>query len=191
MWVVFTPPAPPTNPPAQDETNIASSIDLGGEFALTDHTGTPVTEQDFLSKYALIYFGYTYCPDICPTELAKMTSALSLLPQEQQEMITPVFITIDPERDSPEALANYVSLFSPRLVGLTGTPEQVAQAAEGWRVYYARVEPEGSSEYLMDHSTFTYLMGPDGDLVDLFRLQDSVEEMAQRLQDITASYRLN
>ncbi len=142
-----------------------------GPFALTDHTGRAVTDQDYRGKLMLIAFGYTYCPDVCPTGLQAMSTTMDLL-GEQAEWVRPIFITIDPARDTPEALKEYVTAFHPKLIGLTGTPEQVAQAAEGYRVYYNKILPpkdeagdkneDEDDEYAMGHTTSIYLVGVEG-----------------------------
>lgn len=138
---------------------------VGGPFTLTDQDGRQVTEKTFLGKYMLVFFGFTFCPDICPTELQVMSAALDQLGPDGAA-IQPVFITIDPERDTPEVMKAYVSNFGPRMMGLTGTPEQIAAAAKAFRVYYAKVKNSNSAaDYVMDHSTIIYLMGPDGRFV--------------------------
>ena len=151
-------------------TGIAArgGVQVGGPFALVDHTGRPVTDATWRGRWMLVYFGYTYCPDVCPTELQTIAAALDAL-GKQAAQVAPIFITIDPERDTPGHLAEYVKLFDDRLVGLTGTPEQIAAVARAYRVYYAKVTPNDSAGYLMDHSSFLYLMGPDGTLRALFR----------------------
>jgi cytochrome oxidase Cu insertion factor (SCO1/SenC/PrrC family) len=151
---------------------------VGGPFTLTDQHGAVVTEQDFAGRYMLIYFGYTYCPDFCPMSLSNMTQALDLLPPEQAEQVVPILITIDPERDTVEQLAEYAPLFHPRLVALTGTPEETRQAAKAYRVYFSKAGNGDGSDYLMDHSTFIYLMGPDGKYVRHFSHTATPEEIA-------------
>jgi len=163
--------------PSAGGIQLAQGVVLGGPFTLTDHTGRTVTEADFAGRLLLVFFGFTYCPDVCPTELGTIAAALDLL-GEDAERVTPVLITIDPERDTPEALATYVALFHPRLVGLTGTAEQIAAVARSYRVYYAKVHPRDATDYLMDHSAFTYLVGPDGRVRSLFRPQTSPEAIA-------------
>ena len=138
---------------------------VGGPFALTDQNGKRVTEKDFLGKYMLVFFGYTYCPDVCPTELQVMMAALDALGPEA-DRVQPVFISIDPGRDTPEVIKAYVENFGSRLMGLTGTPDEVAAAAKAYRVYYAKAGNSSSAaDYLMDHSSIIYLMGPDGRFV--------------------------
>ena len=143
-------------------------MDIGGPFELVDQQGAPVTDKTFSGRYMLIYFGYGFCPDVCPTELANMAAALDAL-GSKSENIQPLFITVDPERDTPEFLADYVVNFHPRLIGLTGTPEQVKTAAKAYKVYYAKAGKPGEADYLMDHTSFVYLMGPDGRFLSLFR----------------------
>lgn len=161
---------------------------VGGPFTLTDQNGRKVSEKDFLGRYMLVFFGFTYCPDICPTELQVMTAALDAM-GPGAEKIQPVFITIDPERDTPEVMKAYVENFSPRLIGLTGTPEDIAAVAKAYRVYYAKAPNQASPEsYLMDHSSIIYLMGPDGGFVKHFAFTTDVSKLTSELQDaITAS----
>jgi protein SCO1/2 len=159
----------------------AAGLQLGGPFTLTDSTGHAVTEQDYRGKWMLVYFGYTFCPDVCPTELQTISAALDRL-GSQAANVVPIFITIDPERDTASAIGQYVKLFDDRLVGMTGTPTQIASVAREYRVYYAKVVPKGATSYLMDHSSFAYLMGPDGTFRALLRPGLSSDEMAAQLQ---------
>lgn len=161
----------------QVETTAAS---VGGPFALTDHTGKAVTDADYRGKFLLVYFGYTSCPDVCPTELSAMAGALDAL-GPKADRIQPLLVTIDPERDTVDHLAQYVPLFHPRLVGLTGTPEQIRAAARAYRVYYARAPGGAADSYMMDHSSFVYLMGPDGKFVSVFPAGTTPEKMAAEL----------
>lgn len=159
---------------------------IGGPFSLVDHTGKRVSEKDFAGKYMLIFFGYTFCPDFCPGELQVISAALDRLGPDA-ERITPVFVTIDPERDTVAVMKDYVSNFHPRMVGLTGTPEEIAAMAKAWRVYYGRPKgEEGKTDYLMDHSTFTYLMGPDGKFIKHFPYSTDAAALADGLKDATA-----
>jgi protein SCO1/2 len=162
---------------AMGGVSLPQGLALGGPFTLVDQAGRTVTERDYSGQWMLVYFGYSYCPDVCPTELGVMTTALDQLgPQGAQ--VVPVFITVDPQRDTPEHLADYVSRFHPRLQGLTGTPEQVAEAARRYRVYFAKVQRPEMTDYLMDHSSFVYLVGPDGRVRSLFRPDTAPEAMA-------------
>jgi len=151
---------------------------IGGPFTLTNHEGKRVTEQDFQGKYALVVFGYTFCPDICPAELQTMANAMDEL-GPQAEQVTPILITIDPERDTVEQLAGYVKNFHARFVGLTGSPEDVKKAARAYRVFYAKAEDKASAtDYLMDHSAFIYLMDRQGEYVTHFAYGTAPEKMA-------------
>lgn len=154
---------------------------IGGSFTLTDQDGRTVTDQDFRGRYTLVYFGYTYCPDICPTSLSSMATALEQLPADVEKKITPVFITVDPQRDTAEVLKSYVGNFHPRMVGLTGTEEQVRDAARKYRVYYAKADQGPNAAYLMDHSSILYLMGPDGAFLTHFSHTTPPEEMARTI----------
>jgi protein SCO1/2 len=154
---------------------------LGGPFSLVDHTGRAVTEADFAGRFLLVYFGFTYCPDVCPTELGTIAAALDAL-EDQGARVTPVLITVDPERDTPEALADYVSRFHPRMVGLTGTPQQIAAVARAYRVFYAKVNRPEMTQYLVDHSSFIYLVGPDARVRALFRPEMAPEAIAQAIR---------
>lgn len=135
---------------------------IGGPFTLTDHTGKRVTDKDFLGHNMLVFFGFTYCPDICPSGLAVIAAALNNLGSDADK-ITPILITIDPERDTPQKLGEYVKSFHPRLVGLTGSKEEIAAVIKAYRVYAKKVTDERDpASYTMDHSSIAYLMGPDG-----------------------------
>lgn len=154
---------------------------IGGPFTLVDQTGRRVTEKDFEGRFMLAYFGYTYCPDFCPLGLSTITEALELLDQEDAEEITPVFFSVDPARDTVEQLTDYVTHFHPRFQGLTGTEEEVAAAAKAYRIYYNIPEHEGD-DYPVDHSTFIYLMSPDGAYSTHFSHDATAEELAERLK---------
>jgi len=159
-------------------------VAIGGAFELVDHNGKTVTNEDLKGTYSLIYFGYTFCPDVCPTGLQTAVMALDMLPSKQANKVIPVFITVDPERDTPEVMGEYTKHFHEDLVGLTGSPQQVAQAAKVFRVYYKKVEEEGKAadDYLMDHSAFQYLMGPDGKYVTHFPHGITPEDMAKKMK---------
>ena len=159
---------------------------IGGPFTLVDHTGKTVTEADFRGRFLFIYFGFTYCPDACPTALTAMAEALDII-GPAADRIVPVFISVDPERDTPEQMAMYVRHFHPALVGLTGSADQVAAAAKAYRVYYAKATEEGSDEgeYTMDHTSIVYLMGPDGKFRTHFSGHaTSPETMAKGILDV-------
>ncbi|MGI9383004.1 MAG: SCO family protein [Methyloligellaceae bacterium] len=151
---------------------------VGGPFALTDHTGKRVTEKDFRGRHMLVYFGFTYCPDVCPAELQVMTSALDAL-GDAGTQVTPVFITVDPERDTVKQLADYVKHFHKSLIGLTGTADEIRAAAKAYRVYFAKVKDESSSAgYTFDHSSIVFLMDPKGEYAAHFSTGTGPEKMA-------------
>lgn len=164
--------------PSAGGVQLPQGLNLGGPFSLVDQDGRTVTQADFGGRLLVAYFGFTFCPDVCPTELGAIAGAMDLLTPAQAERVTPVLFTIDPERDTPEALKAYVGNFHPRMVGLTGTPEQVAETARRYRVFYAKVTRPEMSEYLMDHSSFIYLIGPDGRVRSLLRPQTTPEDIA-------------
>jgi protein SCO1 len=151
---------------------------VGGSFTLEDGSGKQVTDRDLRGKYLLIYFGYTFCPDVCPTTLTETADALDRL-GPKADRLQPIFITVDPKRDTPAVVKQYAAAFSPRLIGLTGSPEQIAQVAKEYRVYYAehRTGP-GPGDYTMDHSSILYLMGPDGNFIAPIRADETGAEMA-------------
>jgi cytochrome oxidase Cu insertion factor (SCO1/SenC/PrrC family) len=157
-----------------------TEVEIGGSYELIDHTGKTVTDRSFHGQYVLLYFGYGFCPDVCPTELANMATAMDIL-GPQADKVTPVFITVDPERDTPEFLNDYVKNFHPRMVGLTGSPEKIAAVAKSFKVYYAKSRKSAGDDYLMDHTSFVYLLGPDGKFLAIFRGQTDPKEMAKSI----------
>lgn len=171
-----------STPPVAALGVINPPIELGGPFKMVDHTGREVSEADFRGRPMLLYFGFTYCPDVCPTELGGMAAAVAELGDEG-DAVQPVFVTVDPERDTPEQMAGYVGLFHPRMVGLTGSADQVAAMARAWRIYYAKAQDPQASEYTMDHSGFVYLMGADGQLVSIFQPGTAPEVMARVMRE--------
>lgn len=160
---------------------------VGGPFTMTDQNGRQVTEKDFLGRYMLVFFGYTYCPDVCPTELQVMTAALDQLGPEADK-IQPVFVSVDPARDTPAVIKSYVENFGPRLMGLTGTADQVAAMAKAYRVFYAKSgDTASATDYLMDHSSIIYLMGPDGRFVKHMAYTTDVGKLAAELKEALAA----
>ncbi len=162
VWVKLS------DPPAYT-VSTSGEADIRSEFSLTDHTGRQVTASDYSGQWQLVVFGFTYCPDICPTTLAYVGTMLDLLGPEV-ERVAPLFVSVDPERDSVEIMAEYVAAFHPRLIGLTGSPEQIAAAADEFKVYYEKLEDDSAPDgYLMAHTGYIYLMRPDGSFEAVFR----------------------
>jgi protein SCO1/2 len=151
---------------------------IGGPFQLTDQNGKPRSDADFRGRYTLVFFGYTNCPDVCPTTLQTLTDAMTDL-GPKADKVTPVFITVDPERDTAKALKDYAANFTPRLVMLTGSPADIAAVAKEYRVYYAKAG-EGPN-YAMDHTALIYLMGPDGTYVTHYAPQATADDIAKDL----------
>jgi cytochrome oxidase Cu insertion factor (SCO1/SenC/PrrC family) len=157
---------------------------IGGPFSLVDHTGKHRTDADFGGRLLLVYFGFTFCPDICPIELQAMSSAIDRL-GAAGEAVQPLFITVDPERDTPDHLAQYVPLFHPRLIGLTGDAAQIRKAAETYKVYYAKVAD--GADFTIDHSGFIYLVDRNGRYLGFFPPGTSAEKMAEVIRPHAAA----
>lgn len=164
----------------EDGTPVKSSgvvaKNFGGDFTLTNHLGEDVTQDDFKNTYRLVYFGFTYCPAICPTELQRIAKVLKEL-DEGGEAIQPIFITVDPERDTVKVMKDYIALFDAPFTGLTGTTAQIEAAKKGYKIYAQKVQTEEMSDYTMDHSSFIYFMGPDESLIRIFKTDDSIDDM--------------
>lgn len=176
-WRTFGP-----GPPSPTAIEVGQAL-VKTEFALTDHQGRKVSERDYLKKWQLVFFGFTFCPDICPTTLATVGQAMDMLGEEADSVI-PLFITVDPERDTPEVLAEYVSAFHLRMVGLTGSAEQIKSAAKAFRVYYAKSSQKDAPDgYLMGHSGLIYLMTPEGTYEAVFSHErDTPETIAAAIR---------
>jgi protein SCO1/2 len=157
---------------------------IGGPFTLTDHNGKRLTDQELRGKPTIIYFGYAYCPDVCPTSLLLMQTAVDQLGPQAAAKVNLVFITIDPERDTPASLKEYVGQFGPTMVGLTGTPEQIAAAAKAFRVYYQKVPGKDGAPYLMDHSSIFYVMDSNFRFVKHFTHQAKAEDIAVAIKPL-------
>ncbi len=155
---------------------------IGGEFTLTDHAGRRVRASDFRGRHVLLYFGYTHCTDICPAELQSMSLALDAL-GEQAARVKPVFITVDPERDTVEVLDAYRRHFHPDFAALTGSPAEISAAAKAYGVYFAKGEDDGEGNYPMDHSSIVFLLGPDGRYVRHFSANTPPETMAAAIRE--------
>jgi protein SCO1/2 len=158
---------------------------IGGPFSLTDQSGRPVTERDFAGRYRIMYFGFTHCPDVCPTDLAIIGQALRRLEKSdpaRAARVIPIFVSVDPERDTPAVLKDYVAAFHPRLVGLTGTPQQIAEMTKRYGVYYGK-EPAGpGGGYNVNHSRLAELIGPKGEPIALLPYEKGAEALAAELE---------
>jgi protein SCO1/2 len=150
--------------------------EIGGPFTLQNGDGQTVTDRDLRGHYLLIYFGYTSCPDVCPTTLTQIANALDALGAKGRD-VQPVFITVDPARDTPKVVHDYATAFSPRILGLTGTSGQIAKVAREYKVYYVAHTPADGKDYSVDHSSVVYLMGPDGRFIAPLRT-DSAPDLA-------------
>jgi protein SCO1/2 len=161
----------------------SSGVNIGGPFTLTDQSGATVTDKTYDGEYRLIYFGYTFCPDACPTELGIMAQAVEDMGPVGAK-VQPIFITIDPDRDTVQQLKTYVPLFDKRLVGLTGTPQQIAAVAKEYKVYYSKADQPGvdTKSYGMNHSSFVYLMDPKGKFLTVFSSDTDSDKMAAEIK---------
>ena len=168
-----------------DDVAGTAPVDIGGPFTLVDKDGRVWTEKDLLDRISVIFFGYTYCPDVCPTKLADIGLALDQLSPAELENVLPVFITVDPDRDTRELVGEYVSYFHPKMVGLTGSFDQTDAAAKAYRAYYKYVDRvAGNEDYLVDHSSITYVRGPDGRFTRHFSYGTGPDDMAAGLRAI-------
>jgi protein SCO1/2 len=159
---------------------VAGGGDLGGPFELVNSVGQTVTDTDVITEPSLIYFGYTFCPDVCPLDVARNAGAIDVL-AERGMSVTPVFISIDPARDTPEIVGEFADNMHPKMIGLTGSPEQVKAASMAYRTYYKAHEAEDEF-YLVDHSTFSYLVIPGEGFVDFFRRDVTPDQVADKIE---------
>ncbi|QJB70801.1 SCO family protein [Parasphingorhabdus halotolerans] len=158
---------------------------IGGSFILTNQDGGKTADSDFDGQYRLMYFGYTFCPDVCPVDLQRLMQGLRLAETADpalEQKIQPIFVTIDPERDQPEQIKQYVAAFHPRLMGLTGTAEEIADVAKKYLILYEKRQEDGASEYLMDHSRQAYLFGPEGEPIALLPYDGTPQEIADEIK---------
>lgn len=165
-------------------TDATLQNDLIGSFSLTDQNGVAVTDQSYAGQYRLVFFGFTSCPEVCPTGLKKLTAALDLLGKDG-EAIVPLFITIDPERDTPQVMKEYAALYSDRLIGLSGAREQTEAAEKSFKVYAAKREGGDVNDYMYDHSAFIYLQDPQSRLVGFFGSDDTAADIAAEVKRLT------
>ena len=161
---------------AAGKTQSEGTALIGGPFSLTDANGKRVTERDFRGKLMLVFFGYTHCPDVCPTELQTLSDVMEKLGGDAGKL-APIFISLDPERDTPQVLADYMKNFSPRIVALTGDEKDIASAAKAYRVYYRKAAAGGEENYAVDHSAFVYLMDAEGKYVTHFAFNMPLDSM--------------
>eukprot|EP00049_Salpingoeca_infusionum_P000626 m.41273 g.41273 ORF g.41273 m.41273 type:complete len:280 (+) comp10538_c0_seq2:541-1380(+) len=162
---------------------------LGGPFELVDTAGNKVTDTDFLGSWVLLYFGFTFCPDVCPEELEKMSETLDTLEKQVgPDAVKLVFVSVDPDRDTPEKVEKYVKQFHPKMQGLIGTHEQIKDMCKQYRVYYSRPEPDGSDDYLVDHSIIQYLLAPNGDFVAYYGQNSTSPQAAKSIMEHMAFY---
>jgi protein SCO1/2 len=156
--------------------------DIGGPFTLVDGTGATVTDRQVITTPTILYFGYTFCPDVCPLDSMRNAQAVDILEDEYGIVATPVFVSVDPERDTPEVVGAFARNFHDRMIGLTGNAAQVAEAAGAYRVYYRKQEAEADDPYyLVDHFTFSYIVLPGTGFADFIRREDSPEDVAARV----------
>ncbi|CAA7617243.1 SCO family protein [Magnetospirillum sp. UT-4] len=156
---------------------------IGGPFTLVNQDGRTVTDQDFRGRWMLVYFGYTFCPDVCPTALGVVSGALDKLAADERAKLVPVFVTVDPARDTPAVMKDYVAAFAPGMVGLSGSPEQVAAAMKAYKVYAAKAAgSDDPASYTVDHSSILYLMQPDGRFAQHFPHGTTADELAAGLK---------
>lgn len=170
---------------AQHSLSLLKGEDNGivPRYLLQDPNGRSITNEDFRGRYQLISFGYTYCPDVCPTTLVEMAAILKLL-DEKSAKLQPIFITVDPERDSSEVLKSYTEFFDRRIIGLTGSPALVRRAADNFKIRYAKVPGSDGKNYAVDHSAGMILLGPDGQFIKKFPFAMPVEEIAKYIADL-------
>lgn len=171
--------------PGEEETPPLAGASIGGGFTLTNQSGERVSDEDFAGRYRLVYFGFTYCPDVCPVDLQIIGQALRKLEQSHPEVaakVQPIFISVDPERDTPAVLQEYVAAFHPRLIGLTGTPQEIADVAKRYGVYYMKEEAEGASGYLVNHSRIALLFGPEGEPIAIVPHDKGADAIAEELR---------
>lgn len=177
----------PATAQSAHEMLVGDTSNINPRYLLQDTNGRSVTNEDFRGRFQLIAFGYTYCPDICPTTLVEMAAILKQL-GDQADRLQPIFITVDPERDSAKVLKTYTEFFDPRILGLTGSPALVRRAADNFKIRYAKVREPGAENYAVDHSAGMILLGPDGAFIKKFAFATPVDEISVQLREILGAY---
>lgn len=166
----------------KDRTRSLGKANLGGEWELVDHTGQLRKSTDYRGQWLLLYFGFTHCPDVCPDEIEKMCKAVDIIDNDPAfPNIQPLFITVDPVRDTVPAVANYIKEFSSKIIGFTGSVDQVAKAAKAYRVYFSQGPKDNDEDYIVDHTIITYLIDPNGNFVDFYGQNKSAEEISNSI----------
>ena len=165
-----------------DTGGIIGQPTVGGPFSLIQGDGSSVNEEILLRKISIVYFGFTFCPDVCPVDLANIADALDLLGDDETKNVQVLFISVDPERDTAKVIQDYAASFHPKFIGLTGSSEQIREAARAYRVYYAKQESKGATDYLVSHSAYSYVMGPKGTYLQHFRTNTPPQEIASGLK---------
>ncbi len=168
--------------PVSKENKHSSSSKIGGDFTLIDHNGDEVTNEKYKDTHKLVFFGFTFCPAVCPTELQKITNVMDKLGDDYAKRITPIFITLDPERDDAETIKSYIEQFHPGLVGLTGSNDQINAVKDTFKVYSSKVENDMMEGYMIDHSSFIYLTDTDNKLVSMYPSKDTAEQIVEDIQ---------
>ena len=166
---------------------VGETKDINPRYLLQDINGRSVTNEDFRGRFQLIAFGYTYCPDVCPTTLVEMAAILKQL-GDLADRLQPIFVTVDPERDSAKVLKTYTEFFDPRILGLTGSPALIRRAADNFKIRYAKVHEPGSANYAMDHSAGMILLGPDGQYIRKFAFATPVDQITAQLVEIMGAH---
>ncbi len=179
MYYATRPSADDPFAPCRDSVIAGGASSIGGPFTLVDETGKTVTDKDVFTKPSLVYFGYTFCPDVCPADTSRNAEAIDIIAEMGYD-VQPVFISIDPERDTPEVVADFTDYLHEDMLGLTGTPEQVKAASQAYKTYFRK--QDGDPEYyLVDHSTFSYLVFPDTGFVEFFKRDLTADELANKM----------